>query len=122
LEALSTGLPVVAVRGVLPPEMERQCGVYVTERESYAATLVRDYSRMQATPCGTELVVDHSEGAAVWSQLQSLTQRGMPLPKPARLARYWRLRPLRDFVREKAGMRGWIRGVRRRLGAWGGLP
>jgi glycosyltransferase involved in cell wall biosynthesis len=122
LEALSSGLPVAVVGGVLPPEMERQAGMLVSDRPEFARHVVGHLDQLAGITCGEELLVDHGEGARVWTDLKGLTRRGTAGPRTDRIARCWRLRPIRDAVNGHERLRACVRTFRRALGPIGGLP
>lgn len=122
LEALSIGLPVVAVGGVFPVELEGQAGVHTTSREEYARFVAANYETLAQAECSRNLVWDHSAGAATWERLETIHRRGgVPTPPP-NVERYWRLRILRTLIQDRPLLRRAIRWIRRALGPVGGLP
>lgn len=100
LEACASALPVAAIAGVLPAELERRPGVSVSSRERYpelVSGLLSDARRAPADPW----VQGHEAAAAEWDALLSgLPPWQMrPIPRAPRLGRARRLRPPRRFAR-----------------------
>lgn len=100
LEACASRVPVAAVEGVLPSELERRPAVSVAPRERYAElvlALLRDGRR----PPPDDWVRDHEAAGAEWDALlEGLPAwRAAARPKVSRLRRARRLRPLRRAAR-----------------------
>ncbi len=121
LEALSTGCPIVGVCGVFPEEMEKQSGIITFTRERYVESFIAGLTTINEIKCNTDFAIDHSVGAELWPKLAATPQRGQRIPPPSRVARAWRLKPLREAIRNQTALRSVVRRVRHRLGSWGGL-
>jgi glycosyltransferase involved in cell wall biosynthesis len=100
LEAAASGLPVVAVAGVLPRELERRPGVHVASRATYPDLVARLLAEpRQRHP--SDWVQSHDDAALAWDDLlESLPRwRVRPLPRISRMGRIRRFRPPRRLVR-----------------------
>jgi glycosyltransferase involved in cell wall biosynthesis len=93
LEALSTGTAVVAVDGVLSPELARRDGVIITRREDLAVGVRAALAR--AAPVDGSWVTDHAEGGAVWDALYASLGSWSPRPRPSMRPAVGRFRRLR---------------------------
>lgn len=100
LEACSCRLPVAAVEGVLPLELERRPCVSAVRRDRYA-DLVLHLLRDGGYPPPDAWVLDHRQGAAEWDALLDGLPVWEPRARPAvsRLRRLRRLRPPRRLAR-----------------------
>jgi glycosyltransferase involved in cell wall biosynthesis len=91
LEALSSGLAVAGIGGVLPESLVQRQGVYVASRDRYEATLVKAMNH--AGPIENSWIPDHAEAAEAWARLYRelpawRDRRGLPLrPSLGRLRR-----------------------------------
>jgi glycosyltransferase involved in cell wall biosynthesis len=100
LEACASRLPVAAVSGVLPAELESRPGVFTAPREQYGDLVARLLEQTERPP-QADWVTDHSDGAAAWDSLLRDLPPWSPrrVPISGRLARAKRFRPLRRGVR-----------------------
>lgn len=107
LEARACGLPVAAVAGVLPAELERRPGVFTAPRELYPE-LVLGLLRQGHPPPPADWVRDHAAAAAEWDALlESLPPRARTVrPAVSRLRRARRFRPPRLLARAVLRRRG----------------
>jgi glycosyltransferase involved in cell wall biosynthesis len=100
LEALASGLPVAAVAGVLPRELEQRPGVHVAPREDYAELVARllverpQYGR-------TNWVQSHGDAARAWDEVLDSLPRSQvrPVTPFSRRGRARRFRPPRQLAR-----------------------
>lgn len=100
LEACASGVPVAAVEGVLPAELDERPAVFIAPRRRYAelvARLLAEDSRLPADPW----VRSHEAAAADWDALLGTLPAWTPraLPPVSRLRRARRLRPPRRLAR-----------------------
>jgi len=100
LEACASRVPVAAVQGVLPAELERRPAVHVAPRERYGE-LVSGLLRDAGRPAFDEWVRDHEAAAAEWDALLERLPRWCQRARPpvSRLRRARRLRPPRRLAR-----------------------
>lgn len=100
LEACACRLPVAAVEGVLPVELEQRPAVSVGSRECYGE-LVSELLADQRRPPPDDWIRGHDTAAAEWDALlESLPAWGVrPQPAVSRLRRLRRLRPPRRLAR-----------------------
>jgi len=105
-EACATRLPVAAVEGVLPAELEARPGVGVAPRERYAELVERLLD--QGRPPPGDWVHDHHAAAREWDALVDDLPPWRPRARPAvsRLRRARRLRPPRRLARALLPHRG----------------
>src|SRR5207249_3580836 len=74
LEALATGLPIVAVEGVLPDVLVKQPGVFTARRDHYARFVTENHRRITSGCTEGGIVVDHAEGARLWESLMNMSR------------------------------------------------
>lgn len=99
-EALACGLPVAAISGVLPPELEAEPLVATTDRQSYAELV----NRLLVAPLATGApawVRDHADGGKDWDELLDTLApfSGCGPVQIDQWGRLRRVRPLRRAVR-----------------------
>jgi glycosyltransferase involved in cell wall biosynthesis len=100
LEACACRLPVAAVDGVLPAELERRPAVSAAPRERYAELVARLLSEARRPP-PDDWVRTHEAAAAEWdAMLEAMPAWSMRRPpRVARVRRARRLRPPRRLAR-----------------------
>ena len=100
LEACACRLPVAAVEGVLPAELEQRPAVSVASRERYGE-LVGDLLADRRRPPADDWVRGHDTAAAEWDALLEAVPAWITRPRPgvSRLRRARRLRPARRLAR-----------------------
>ncbi len=122
LEALSSGVPVVAVRDVLPRNQEDHPGVYTAPRDSYAEFVAGNIHRFECPQVEANILIDHSEAASLWDKVVLACKRhGDLVERPSRVNRLWRFRPARRIIQAHPRLRLVVRRARQRLGGLGGL-
>jgi glycosyltransferase involved in cell wall biosynthesis len=92
LEALCSGLPVVAVDGVLPETLARRHGV-VTVRRSELAAGVR--AALQSSGTDSSWIPDHADGGRVWDEIYDGLGAWRGRPRPSARPLVGRLRRIR---------------------------
>lgn len=99
LEACASRLPVAAVEGVLPAELEARLCIGVAPRERYAELVGR--LLREGRPPADDWVRDHHAAAREWDALVDGLGPWRPRARPAisRLGRARRLRPPRRLAR-----------------------
>lgn len=97
LEACSARLPVVAVAGVVPTELEERPGVVTGARDRYPALVAE--ALVAERPPPADWVLTHEQAGAAWDELlRSLPPwRERPPQSFAQLEGLRRLRPLRTL-------------------------
>lgn len=99
-EACASRVPVAAVSGVLPAELESRPGVHAARRERYPELVVEMVQSGGRAP-EAGWVPGHDEGAAAWDALLERLPPWAPRRRPvvSRLRRARRLRPPRRLAR-----------------------
>jgi glycosyltransferase involved in cell wall biosynthesis len=117
-EAAASGLPVAAVTGVLPSELERQPGIHVAARPDYPE-LVAHLVTQAPTERRADWVHSHDDAAQAWDELLDRLPpwRVRARPSLCRRSRLRRFRPPRRVARRVLRRSVAPRGSRLSIGA-----
>jgi glycosyltransferase involved in cell wall biosynthesis len=115
LEALAVGVPVVAVEGVLPREMEETAGVFLTSRAGYAGFVAKQLDSFRESQVDDSLVIEHSTAANVFNSLRHIENQCNDADVALIESRWFRYRPLRNYITRHPQIRQIVRTVRRFL-------
>lgn len=82
LEALSSGLPIAGVDGVLPEALTRRKGVFTAPRVNFAQAVEQALANGPVTDA--DWIPDHAEGGSAWDSIYDTLPAWTPSPRLSR--------------------------------------